>query len=260
MKHLFELRGELDKKTKLVIEVIGALLILGVWQLVAMQIDSVSKLPSPIQVLMAFPKLQSEDFIIGNAIYSIGMNYLGYIEAILVAVPLGFLIGCFPLFSALMSRYINAIRFLPLTAVTGLFIMWFGIEMNMKVQFLAFGILVYLLPVVVERVTKVDKIYEQTAYTLGASKWQIIKKIFLPDVSGKLSDDIKILVAISWTYIIVAELINKSGGIGALIYQCARQSKLDKVFAILLVIIFIGFLQDRLFTWLDKKAFKHKYA
>jgi NitT/TauT family transport system permease protein len=260
MKQLFELRGELNKKTKLSIEVLGALLILSIWQIVAMYIGSVAKLPSPVQIVLAFPELQSEDYLIGNALYSIGLNYLGYIEAILVAVPIGFLIGCFPLFGALSGRYINALRFLPLTAVTGLFIMWFGIETNMKVQFLAFGILVYLLPVVVERVTKVDLIYEQTAYTLGASKWQIIRKVFFPDVSAKLSDDIKILVAISWTYIIVAELVNKSGGIGAMIFTAARQSRLDKVFAILILIIFIGFVQDRLFTSLDKKAYKYKYV
>jgi len=260
MKHLFELRGELKPKTKLAIEIIGAILILGIWQIAAMNIGSVSKLPSPTQIIAAFPELQNDDFLIGNVFYSVGLNYAGYLQAILVAIPVGFIIGCFPLFGALTGRYINAMRFLPLTAVTGLFILWFGIETNMKVQFLAFGILVYLLPVVVERVTKVDKIYEQTAYTLGATKWQIICKVFFRDVSAKLSDDIRILVAISWTYIIAAELINKSGGIGALIFSAQRQSRPDKMFAILIVIILIGFLQDKIFTFLDKKLFKFKYA
>jgi NitT/TauT family transport system permease protein len=100
----------------------------------------------------------------------------------------------------------------------------------------------------------------QTAETLGASKLQIIWKVFLPGVLSKVSDDIRVLTAISWTYIIVAELINNEGGIGALIFRASRQSRLDKVFACLFVIILIGVAQDKIFIWLDRRLFKYKYA
>ncbi|MFK7981901.1 MAG: hypothetical protein AB8G86_18115, partial [Saprospiraceae bacterium] len=65
--------------------------------------------------------------------------------------------------------------------------------------------------------------------------------------------------AISWTYIIIAELLNRQGGIGSLAYIKARQGQMEKVFAILIVIIIIGFLQDKLFTFFDRKLFPHKY-
>lgn len=259
MKNLFVLRGELPSKTKTIIEIIGILFLLVVWQTLSMWINSKAILPSPMAVLHAFGELLTDDFLLGNCLHSIGLNFMGYIEAIIIAIPLGFVIGSFPLFNSLTGKYIDAMRFIPLTALTGLFIAWFGIETNMKVQFLAFGIMVYLLPVVVSRVLSVEKVYEDTAYTLGATKWQMIKKVFFPDVVAKLSDDIRVLVAISWTYIIVAELINKSGGIGSLIFTSARQSRLDKVFAILFVIIVIGFLQDKLFKLLDKKLFPYKH-
>jgi NitT/TauT family transport system permease protein len=95
---------------------------------------------------------------------------------------------------------------------------------------------------------------------LGASKWQIITKVFVPGVLSRVSDDIRVLTAISWTYIIVAELVNNEGGIGALIFRASRQSRLDKVFAGLFVIILIGFIQDKIFIWLDRRIFKYKYA
>jgi NitT/TauT family transport system permease protein len=76
---------------------------------------------------------------------------------------------------------------------------------------------------------------------------------------SRVSDDIRVLTAISWTYIIVAEMINKNGGIGAMIFTAARQSRLDKVFAILILIIIIGFIQDKIFHWLDRKLFPHKH-
>jgi NitT/TauT family transport system permease protein len=218
-----------------------------------------SILPDPISVLTSFKELHFNDLLVRNTLYSIKLNIFGYIEAIAGSLLLGFIIGLFPVVKGITSRYVDAIRFIPLTAVTGLFIAWFGIETNMKVQFLAFGIIVYLLPVVVQRITDVDEIYLQTAYTLGANKWQIFKTVYWPYVTSKIFDDIRVLTAISWTYIIVAELVNKTGGVGALIFTAARQSRLDKVFAVLFVIVIIGILQDKLFKWLDQKLFPFKH-
>jgi NitT/TauT family transport system permease protein len=130
----------------------------------------------------------------------------------------------------------------------------------MKIHFLAFGIFVYLLPIVVQRINQVDKVYVQAGKTLGMSKWQLIRYIFMPSVFSKLFDDIKVIVAISWTYIIIAEMLNSSkGGLGAMIFKAARQSNIDQVFALLAVIVLIGMLQDRLFTWTDKRLFPHKH-
>lgn len=262
MKELFELRGKgVTKTTSTIIQLTGLFIIVLAWHIfTASGIVSHAILPAPLDVLKSFGELHTKDFLIFNSWYSIKLNYLGYLEAVAIAVPFGFLIGLFPFFRSLCSQYVNAIRYIPLTAVTGLFIAWYGIDILMKVQFLAFGIFVYLLPVVVQRIDEVEKIYTQTSFTLGATKWQTIKTVFMPAVFSKLFDDIRVLVAISWTYIIVAEMVNKSGGLGALIFTSARQSRLDKVFAILLVIIIIGFIQDKLFMWLDKKIFKFKYV
>ena len=217
-------------------------------------------LPAPMEVIRAYGDLYSHDSLIRNTAFSIGLNLGGYLEAILFSLLLGFFIGLIPFFRSMLSRYVDAIRYIPLTAVTGLFIAWFGIELNMKVQFLAFGIFVYLLPVVVQRIDEVEKIYLQTAYTMGANTWQTIRHVFWPSVSSRIFDDIRVLTAISWTYIIVAEMVNRDSGVGAMIFMAQRQSRLDKVFAILLVIIVIGVLQDLLFKWLDRLFFPYKYV
>ncbi len=217
-------------------------------------------LPPPLEVIKSYKELHFEKSLVKNAIISIKLNMLGYIEAISISLLLGFLIGLVPFFRSLLSRYIDAIRFVPLAAVTGLFISWFGMDMDMKVQFLAFGIFVFLVPVVVQRIDEVASIYKQTAYTLGASSWQSIKSVYWPSVASRIIDDIRVLTAISWTYIIVAELINTTeGGLGTMIFRAKRTGGLNEVFAILLLIIFIGFVQDLIFVWLDKKLFPFKY-
>jgi ABC-type nitrate/sulfonate/bicarbonate transport system permease component len=217
-------------------------------------------LPSPRDVLYSYGELHNEDALMRNTAYSIGLNLTGYVEAIFLSLLIGFIIGLVPFFRAMLSRYVDAIRYIPLTAVTGIFIAWFGIEFNMKVQFLAFGIFVYLLPIVVQRIDEIEKVYLQTAFTMGATTWQTIRNVFWPSVSSRIFDDIRVLTAISWTYIIVAEMVNRNSGVGAMIYMAQRQSRLDKVFAILLVIVLVGVLQDLIFKWLDKLFFPYKYV
>lgn len=216
-------------------------------------------LPSPIKVIKAFPELNSDDDVIGNTFLSIKLNLLGYLLAIIIAIPIGFLLGLIPIFRGLFSKIIDSYRFIPLTAVTGIFIMWLGLGSQMKVSFLAFGIVVYLIPVVVQRIDEVQKVYLNTVFTLGATPWQTIKSVYMPYVFSKLIDDIRVLTAISWTYITIVEMLNKGGGIGELIWTAKRQSRIDKAFAILIIIVIIGVIQDRLFVIIDKLLFPYKH-
>jgi NitT/TauT family transport system permease protein len=218
----------------------------------------VTILPSPLTVVMAIPEMFYKDNLIPNVFKSIKLNLYGYVFAIVISLAIGFIIGLLPLFRGLFSRILDAGRFIPLTAVTGIFILWFGIGSEMKVIFLSFGILVYLIPVVVQRIDEVQSVYLHTVYTLGATAWQTVRSVYIPYVLSKLIDDVRVLTAISWTYITIAEMLNKSGGIGQLIWEAKRQSRIDKAFAVLLIIVLIGIIQDRLFVFLNQIFFPHK--
>ncbi|WP_233861765.1 ABC transporter permease [Tenacibaculum piscium] len=311
-KKLFELRGELASKERITLTILGSVILILFWFLLAevlsktiiTQNDTISPtslseenrkyyesdsllvanytlletksienlkefglvknkvypiLPSPIKVIKAFPELNKDDDVIGNTFLSIKLNVLGYLLAIIIAIPVGFLLGLIPLFRGLFSKIIDSYRFIPLTAVTGIFIMWLGLGSQMKVSFLAFGIIVYLIPVVVQRIDEVQKVYLNTVFTLGATPWQTIKSVYMPYVFSKLIDDIRVLTAISWTYITIVEMLNKGGGIGELIWTAKRQSRIDKAFAILIIIVIIGVVQDRLFVIIDKLLFPYKH-
>ena len=296
----FKLRGTLTKQQSWLFAVLGIIVLLGVWELMAYAkattepkyesvmpksvvgldeaaIDSLqviddqlrenatedtliySFLPRPGGVLMAFGDVYKNDNLFENARKSIFRNLQGYFWAIIIALPLGFMIGLFPIFRGMFNGQVNALRYLPITALTGLFIAWFGSGEEMKVSFLAFGILVYLLPVVIQRINEVADIHLKMVFTLGANSWQTIKSVYLPAVFSKLSDDIRVLTAISWTYIIIAELLNNKGGLGALIYIKSRLGHLDQVFVVLAIIIVIGFVQDLIFQYLDRVLFPHKH-
>jgi NitT/TauT family transport system permease protein len=257
----FTLRGKLDRKTHTIVSVAGFVVLMTAWIVITnLHLVKPQILPSPLKVLLAFPELHFQNALVRNLSYSVYLNLLGYIEAVAVSLVVGFIMGLFPLFKGLFSGYVNSARFVPMTAVTGLFMAWFGIETNMKVQFLAVGIMVYLIPVVIARIEEIEDVYEHTAIMLGATPLQRIVNVYIPSVVGRIIVDIQNLLAISWTYIIVAEMINSSsGGIGSLAFLSARQSRVDKVFAVLLVIVAVGFLQDRLFSYIDRKVCRYKY-
>jgi NitT/TauT family transport system permease protein len=257
---LLEIRGVPSKRIALLLQVGGILFLLLMWQSICWTgWVTPQLLPPPLKVLQAYPVLHFKFALVRNLCYSCYLNGMGYLEAVLICLPLGFIVGMFPLFEGMFSKQVDAIRYLPLTALTGLFMVWFGIDDMMKIQFLAVGIMVYLLPVVVMRVRETPVIYQQTAFTLGASKWKMFTTVFLPYVRSKIVLDIKVLVAISWTYVIIAEMQHDTGGIGAMAYSTGRQGQVDKTFALLFVILAVGYLQDKIFLGIDWLLNRHKY-
>ena len=259
MKELFKLGETPTRKQGLVLSTIGFFLIVALWEMIV-RIGGISNtiFPSPTKVVISMYELLTQYNLLGNTWYSIKLNFLGYLEAVIISIPLGFLIGLFPAFNGMFSKWVDSIRFIPLTAVTGIFIGIFGLALDMKVHFLSFGIIIYLLPIFVTRVSETEQVHRQTMWTLGASKWQTFRYLYFPSVMSKIFSDIRVIVAISWTYIIVAELIAKDLGVGALIATSAKQSRTDMVFGVLIVIIIVGYLSDLGFKMLEKLLFPYR--
>ncbi len=267
VKRLFRFGGEVDRKTEMTLNVLGWLLLLFVWWLVPkMGWIKPTILPSPVDVLLCFKTLFVERHLLYNTGYSIFINLGGYLQAMALAIPLGFIVGLIPFFRHLVSKQIEAVRFTPLPATTGIFMALFGLGLGVKVQFLAFGIFVYLLPAIAQRVKDIQtddhlKALQQTMWTLNASPWMMMRHFYIPSVLSRFSMDVINLVAVSWTYIVIAEMVNAQGGLGSMIYMAtSRGSHVDQLYAVLLLIIFIGFIQDKLLKLLDRKLFKFKYA
>lgn len=262
MTGLFTLRAELPKRTWMMLGTGGLMFMVLFWWLVIV-IGGIRPeiFPTPLEVVKSIPELHFEDGLIRNFVFSIMLNVLGLLEAVAISLPLGFLIGLFPFFRGTMMGPINASRFTPITALIGLFMLWFGIYANMKIQFLALGTLVYLIPVVVQRNVEVKQVYVDVVTTLGATQWQQIKTVFIPDVLSRVFDDIRVISAISWTYIIIAETVNMTeGGIGALAFKASKQVRPDKVFAILFIILIFGVIWDQCLIRLGRILFPHKFV
>jgi ABC-type nitrate/sulfonate/bicarbonate transport system permease component len=292
LKEQFRMGGNHKAPGADLIQIFGLVALVTVWAAVThIKFDHDGKdkllvptsiLPKPEQVLGCYKDLRAQHLFYGDSLmtvdhervkastfdrvfnselaFSLKINFMGYMKAIGWSLLLGYIAGLFGIFRNLSGKWLDAIRYVPLTAITGLFIAWYGIYNEMKINFLSFGIFVYLMPIVVERIDQTQRIYLDTAYTLGASKWQTLRHVYFPSVLGRVFSDIRVITAIGWTYIIVAEMVNQEGGVGSMIYTAARQSHIERVFALLFVIIIVGFVQDIIFRLLDRLFFPENYA
>ncbi|OQP57016.1 hypothetical protein A3860_10635 [Niastella vici] len=238
----------------------GWLVIFIIWYLITnFGLINTHVLPTPQKTFSAFRELQKDDNLGQNILFSVRINVIGYLKCIVGAIAFGFAIGLNPTLRKMFSHQINALRFVPITAMMGIFIAISGLTIATKINFLAFGIWVYLVPVVVQRIDEVSVTHLQMMKTLGASAWQTLIHVQWRSVIARLSDDIRILVGISWTYIIVAELAGIQGGLGSLIFLGERQSNVGKVYAVIFIIVAIGIIQDIIFKLIDRLLFKFKY-
>jgi NitT/TauT family transport system permease protein len=251
-----EIRKPLSNHKARVLALAGLATFLGSWALISYTefIPNVI-LPSPTDVVRAFPVLHFEHALVRGAGWSIWRVTMGFVLAALCAIPLGLLMGTFPPIKHFFAPILDPLRFLPISALVPLTIVWFGIEEMQKITFLFLGIVVYLLPLVVEAVEGVDEVYLQTATTLGASKGQIVRLVLIPGSLPALAEALRVMNGIGWTYVILAEVINARYGLGALITVAGKRSHVDQIFALVIVILVIGVASDFMIRWLNRRLF-----
>jgi NitT/TauT family transport system permease protein len=242
------------------LQLTGWLILFAIWFLVTnFGLINTHIMPTPLKTWNAFLEMKEDDSLVDNILFSLRINVVGYLKCIIAALVVGFAIGLSPQVRKMFSQQVNALRFVPITALMGIFIAISGLTIMTKINFLAFGIWVYLVPVVVQRIDEVNVTHLQMMKTLGASFWQTVRYVTWRSVIARLSDDIRILVGISWTYIIVAELAGIQGGLGSLIFLGERQSNVGKVYAVIFIIVIIGIIQDAIFKLIDRLLFRFKY-
>ncbi len=126
----------------------------------------------------------------------------------------------------------------------------------MKIMLLFVGTFVYLLPLVVEAVERVDNVYLQTASTLGATRWQMLYHVLIPGSLPSIGEALRVMNGIGWTYVILAEVVNPGKGLGALITIAGKRSHVDWIFAGIIVILLIGVLTDQIIRLINRQLFK----
>jgi NitT/TauT family transport system permease protein len=213
-------------------------------------------LPSPSEVVRGTLQLFLQ-YDLGEAVLvSTRRILLAFFLASAVALPLGVLMGAFEPVNRFFEPVVSPLRYMPISAFIPLLILWFGIYEKQKIAFLFLGVFVYLLPVVVTAIRAVPDELVQTALTLGASRAQVVRTVLLPSALPEIFDSFRVMNAISWTYVILAEAVNPEHGLGYMVELARTHQKASWSFAGLLVIGGIGLLTDFIISTISRILFR----
>jgi NitT/TauT family transport system permease protein len=244
---LFALRNPLPRMTSLFLGLVMPAAVLGAWCATSYGgLAPPDFLPSPSEVVRGTLQLFLQYDLLQAILVSTERIGIAFLLASALALPLGVLMGAFEPINKLFEPIMAPLRYMPISAFIPLLILWFGIYESEKIAFLFLGVFVYLLPVVVTAIRAVPEELVQTGLTLGASRRQVVRTILLPSALPEIFDSFRVMNAISWTYVILAEAVNPEHGLGYMVELARTHQKASWSFAGLLVIGGIGLLTDGL--------------
>jgi NitT/TauT family transport system permease protein len=246
----------IDPRTKTALGISFFVLFVAVWALATLG-GYVSKtfLADPITMVKSgFDLLVNQGFIkdIGITMWRV---VGGFLIAAVIAVPLGVLMGAYKPIEAFFEPFISFARYLPASAFIPLLILWAGIGEAQKLSLIFIGSFFQLVLMIAVTVGNTRRDLVEAAYTLGASDKGIVTRVLLPSSAPDIAETLRMVLGWAWTYVIVAELIGSSSGIGHMITDSQSLLATDQIIFGIIVIGLIGLITDYLFKALNKKMF-----
>jgi NitT/TauT family transport system permease protein len=192
---------------------------------------------------------------IGLSLRRVGLSFL---LALAIVLPLGILMGAFTSVRATFDPVMTASGYVPIATLVPLTMSWFGIGEVQKVVFLAMAFSIYLLPLVISGIDSVPDVYLRTAYTLGANRRQIIRRVLVPVAFPEIWHSMRLAFGIGWTYLVLAEVVVKTGGLGDVIDTARRRAMSGRVYLVIVIITLIAWVADLIWSRLGNVFFPYR--
>jgi ABC-type nitrate/sulfonate/bicarbonate transport system permease component len=234
-------RGFLQKHESTVYGTISILCFLAVWE-VAWQLRLISPLffSGPSAIIVRFWELLVQGTLLRDAAYS-GKNFLiGFVLALVTAVPLGVLLGWYKRLNLLFDPIINALYAMPRIALYPLIIIWFGIASGSKIFIVFLSAMLPILVNTVAGVRNIDLDLLKAARAFCARDWQIFTTVALPFSVPFILTGVRQGVAHGLIGVIIGELFAGSEGIGYMISYAGQMFQTDTLLVGVVVVMIAG--------------------
>jgi sulfonate transport system permease protein len=238
----------------------GALIpvvVLAVWQWISTSgLVAVSMLPSPAMVWLAAVDL-SERGLYGHYVaISTQRVLVGFAFGAAIGLALGAIVGLSKLANIVLGPTFGGIRAVPSLAWVPLLILWFGIGEDSKVILIAIGAFFPVYTIVGAALRHVDEHLLEAGRAFGLHGLRLFITVQLPAVVPSTVSALRLALAQSWLFLVAAELIASSMGLGFLLLDSGQNGRIDRIFLAIISLALLGKLTDSLLGLFEKWAVK----
>jgi ABC-type nitrate/sulfonate/bicarbonate transport system permease component len=215
--------------------------------------------PSPADVARAAIAAIGDGSLLQNTVVSLLRVLAGFAIAMIVAIPLGMLMGISRTVQGLIEPLIELLRPVPPIALIPLAIIWFGIGEMSKVLIIAYGAFFPIFVNTIAGFREVDQIHIRAARTLGAKRYEIFRDVILPSAFPQIVTGARLGMSMAFIVLVAAELIASSAGLGYFINYARITFRTDDIFVGICTIGILGFLLNKGLLEIERFLVRWKY-
>ncbi|MEE1800993.1 MULTISPECIES: ABC transporter permease [unclassified Streptomyces] len=241
-----------SRRRPLVLNVLALLTGVLVWAVVA-ALGLVENLPTPLAVARKAGDMAADGTLATDTLASLRRVLLGYGLGVIVAVPVGFLMGWYPVVRAVVEPYVQFFRTIPPLALIPLTVVLLGIGEVPKVAVICLASFMACVVASFQGVVDVDRTLINAARVLGASDRVIFAKVVIPASTPFILVGMRIGLGASWATVVAAELIGAQEGLGYRMQKASTWFEMDTIFVSLITIGVLGLLMDRLLLLAERR-------
>lgn len=193
-----------------------------------------------------------------NVFVSLKRSAAGFALALLVAIPLGLVIGWFKKFERFIDPLLKIFRQTSALALFPVFILVFGIGETSKIAIIFWGVQWPILISTIEGVKNVDPILIKSARSMGASQFTIFRKVILPSAFPSIITGIRLSATSAILVLIAAEMMGASSGLGYLLYDTQVKYQIPKMYAAIITMSLIGIIVNYTIVAFENRVTKWK--
>ncbi len=214
-------------------------------------------LPSPGAVWAKMMELAIDGTLWTDAGISIYRMLVGFLIASALAIPIGIMIGCFKTWEAAIEPFVDFVRYMPVVAFVPLTILWAGTSDIQKFVIIFIGTFFQQVLMVMDSVKRVPTDFVGLGRTLGMSETKILRRIVLPSALPGIWDTLRISLGWAWTWLVLAELVAATSGLGYRIVVSQRYFQTQTIIGYILLLGLLGLITDQSMKALERVFFRY---
>lgn len=214
-------------------------------------------LPSPAAVLSRLSELWVSGKLVNDTITSIYRILVGFLISTVCALPIGILIGSYRAWEAAIEPLVDFIRYMPVVAFVPLTILWTGTGDAQKFLIIWIGTFFQQVLLIMDNVKSVPADFINLGRTLAMPERTILARIILPSALPAIWDSMRISLGWAWTWLVVAELVAATSGLGYRITTAQRFFQTDTIFGYLLLLGILGLATDQAMKTAGRSLFRY---